>query len=85
MWNTHTGEHIQTFGAADWVLSVAFSPDGKTIASGGGHIEGLGSGISLLDTQIGERIQAFGGAFDTLSVCFSPDGKTIASGDQRDN
>ncbi len=85
VWDAHTGEHIQTFSTADWVLSVAFSPDGKTIASGGGHVEGLGPGIRLLDTKTGERLKALGGPYDTLSVCFSPDGKTLASGDERDN
>ncbi len=86
VWNTHTGEHIQTFGAADWVLSVAFRPDGKTIASGGGHLEGLGSGIQLLDIKTGKFLKVFGGPFATLSVCFSPDGKTLASsGDEWDS
>ena len=85
VWNTRTGEHIQTFTTADWVLSVAFSPDGKTIASGGGHVEGLGPGIQLLDIKTGERLKVFGGPYATLNVSFSPDGKTLASGDDRDN
>ncbi len=85
VWNAHTGDHIQTFITADWVLSVAFSPDGKIIASGGGHVEGLGLGIQLLDIKTGERLEAFGGPYATLSVCFSPDGKLLASGDNRNN
>ena len=36
LWNTTTGEHVQTFeGHTDWVNSVAFSPDGSTLASAG--------------------------------------------------
>ncbi len=86
VWNLHTGEHIQTINSADWVLSVAFSPDGKTIANGGGHVEGLGEGITLLDFKTGEHLKSFGGPYDTLSVCFSPDGKTLASsGDEWDS
>ncbi len=86
VWNTHTFEHIQSFNTADWVLSVAFSPDGKTIAGGGGHVEGLGSGIQLFDIKTGEHLKAFGGPYATLSVCFSPDGKTLASsGDEWDS
>ena len=85
VWNAHTGDHIQTFITADWVLSVTFSPDGKTIASGGGHVEGLGLGIQLLDIKTGERLEAFGGRYATLSVCFSPDGELLASGDNRNN
>ena len=35
LWNAHTGEHIRTFtGHTDGVLSVLFSPDGNTLASG---------------------------------------------------
>ena len=86
VWDTDTGKRIQTFGTADWVLSVAFSPDGKTIASGGGHLEGLGLGIELLDIETGEYLKAFGGPYDTLSISFSPDGKTLASsGDEWDS
>ena len=85
VWNTRTGAHIQTFTTADWVLSVAFSPDGNTIASGGGHVEGLGPGIQLLDIKTGKHLEAFGGPHATLSVCFSPDGKLLASGDDRNN
>ena len=85
VWNTRTGAHIQTFTTADWVLSVAFSPDGNTIASGGGHVEGLGPGIQLLDIKTGKHLEAFGGPYATLSVCFSPDGELLASGDDRNN
>ena len=67
-------------------MSVAFSPDGKTIASGGGHIEGLGLGIELLDIKTGKGLKVFGGPYATLSVCFSPDGRTVASsGDEWDS
>ncbi len=87
VWNVKTGEHRQILTAEqEWVSSVAFSPDGKIIASGGACVEGMCSGITLLDTQTGERLKSFGGLYTTLSVCFSPDGKTLASsGDEWDS
>ena len=72
------------------VWSVAFSPDGKTIAAGydsvvgaGGVSPGAGGGIVRWDTIEFKRLKE-----DPLlvkegglrSVCFSPDSKTIAAG-----
>ena len=86
VWNMHIGEHIQIFNTADWVLCVAFSPDGKTIASGGGHVEGQGEGIELLEFKTGGQLKSFGGPYTTLSISFSPDGKMLASsGDEWNN
>ena len=87
VWDVKTGKRKQNLIAEqDWVSSVAFSPDGKIIASGGACVEGMCSGITLLDTQTGERLKSFGGLYTTLSVCFSPDGKMLASsGDNWDS
>jgi len=58
------------------VLSVSFSPDGKTLASGSSNTT-----IKLLDVTIGEEIRTLNGHRDEVrSVSFSPDGKTLASG-----
>jgi dipeptidyl aminopeptidase/acylaminoacyl peptidase len=57
------------------VYSVAFSPDGKTIASGSGD-----NTIRLWDVGAGRLIRSIAGHGGAVrSVAFSPDGKMIAS------
>ena len=86
LWDVGTGKKRKKFKDAAWVLSVTYSPDGKTIATGSGHVEGLGPGIYLWDSHTGKLQRTLlGHVYDTLSLCFSPDGKTLASGGQSGN
>jgi WD40 repeat protein len=65
------------------VSSVAFSPDGKTIAAGFYHLAGVGGGgVVLWHAAAGKRLAY--APLDTKgelvsSVAFSPDGNTIAA------
>ncbi|MGA1863653.1 MAG: hypothetical protein ACMUHX_01190, partial [bacterium] len=62
------------------INTVAFSPDGKNIASGSSD-----NTVRLWDTSSGKEVKRFKGHSDSVSsVAFSPDGKNIASG-SRDN
>jgi WD40 repeat protein/serine/threonine protein kinase len=79
-----TGKESWMAKAADdeFVMCVAFSPDGKVLATGAGFVE---SAIRLWDVASGKEIKRLEGhrAFIS-SLVFWPDGKTLASasGDQ---
>ncbi|THH14149.1 hypothetical protein EW146_g6153 [Bondarzewia mesenterica] len=64
-------------GHTDDVCSVAYSPDGKHIASGSG--DGI---IRIWDAEMGVQMgdSLVGHTERVLSVAYSPDGKCIASG-----
>jgi WD40 repeat protein len=57
-------------------ISVAFSPNGQILASGG-----PGSTIRLWDVRSRKELKTLSGQFFDVvsSVAFSPDGKTLAS------
>ena len=67
---------LQTLkGHSDSANSIAFSPDGKTIATGS-----VDNTVKLWNLE-GKEIQTLKGHSDRVSsVAFSPDGKTIATG-----
>ena len=66
---------VQT-GHSFFVKSVAFSPDGKTLASGSDD-----DTIKIWDVATGKELRTLSGHTSVVnSVAFSPDGKTLASG-----
>ena len=65
-------------GHTDAVLSVVFSPDGNTIATG--NLDGALHTLLLWDIATGRLLRTFTGhAGSACSVAFSPDGNTIPS------
>ena len=72
VWDALTGAlSVRLHGHSGYVEAVAFSPDGKTIASYGGKE------VNLWNISTGARV-ALGNAAG--GVAFSPDGRWIASG-----
>lgn len=76
LWDVATGQEIRTFrGHLGRVNSIAFSPDGRTVLSGGAD-----STLKLWDAATGQEIHTFRGhSGPVYSVAFSPDGLAAAS------
>ena len=73
---TQNTSHTTLRGHTGWVRSVAYSPDGETLATGSAD-----KTIRLWDTSTGTHIKTlYGHTDDVLSVAYSPDGETLATG-----
>jgi WD40 repeat protein len=71
-------------GAVSAVDSIAFSPDGGTLVSGGGD-----GRVRFWDVrtrrQLGRPLQRYSEPRDVLSVAFSADGRIVAAGTYQDD
>ncbi len=76
LWHVWSRRLLHTFqGHTDMVWSIAFSPDGKALASGGDQT------VRLWEVKSGECLSIFQGHTTIVwSVTFSPDGQLLASG-----
>ena len=77
VWDAITGMELATlFGHTEYVLAVAYSPDGKHIASG--SMDGT---VKIWDAITGSELTTFTGhALYVNAVTYSPDGIHITSG-----
>lgn len=81
-------EHVQLVDHQDRITSIAFSPDGKLLASADGGLGDDRAVVRLWDTETGKLVGTVknpdgpGGA-SACAVAFSPDGKILAAGGNR--
>jgi RNA polymerase sigma factor (sigma-70 family) len=82
LWDVASGKERCAFETYAPIDAVAFSPDGKTLASGYAY-RGRGDAalVHLWDTATGkERCQFAGNPVSVGALAFSPDGKWVVSG-----
>ena len=82
LWDAASGKELRTFtGHTDAVQVTAFSPDGRTLASGAAD-----KTLKLWDAASGRELRTLAGHTDKVtSVAFSPDGRFALSGRALDN
>ena len=77
LWDLHKvyGEHPRFSGHTDSIWSVAISPDGQRLVTGG-----FSQSTRLWDTQTGQELHTFAPSDDN-SIAYSPDGRYLLTGD----
>lgn len=76
LWDVNTGQELRTLaGHPGGIFSIVFSPDGKTLVSGGND-----KLIKLWDVATGREVRTIAGHSKYIrTLAFSPDGRVLVS------
>jgi WD40 repeat protein len=75
VWDVATGKERLGFrGHKDGIEAIAFSPDGRTLATGSSD-----GSVRLWEAGTGEEVASFEHLDQIRNLAFSPDGKTLAA------
>jgi WD40 repeat protein/tRNA A-37 threonylcarbamoyl transferase component Bud32 len=75
LWHLCRGDRLTVGGRHAWARTLAYSPDGNVLATGGQH-----NSVRLWDTATGRQEQVFSGHTATVRrVTFHPNGKFLVS------
>src|SRR5262249_24110556 len=81
LWDPLSGEHLRYTSNSDRrITSLAYSPNGRQLASACMFLGGAGGGVRLWDVATGQPIRAISvpGGGGAAGVAFSPDGRLLA-------
>jgi WD40 repeat protein len=76
LWEVATGKTLRTFRGNNWITSVAYSPNGKSLVAG--ELYNVFTSLRLWDPSSGKEMPVvFPHDLSIHSVAFSPDGKQL--------
>ncbi len=83
IWDLATYKKVSRFYAhPEQVSGLAYSPDGKTLASGSRPVVGLDTGIRMWDVDVSKEILSIRHSKSVTGLAYSPDGQKLASAEE---
>ena len=81
LWDPNNGNQLRTLTNGDDVRSLAFSPDGHFLITGGRHADFSGA-VTLWNVDRGQQVQSLRTPSQIFSVAYSPNGQMVATSSQ---